>query len=188
MVTDDTSGPTATVLVVEDEPNLAEAYAHWLREDHEVHVVHSGEAALELLGETAVDVVLLDRHLPDLTGDEVLVTLRDWGVDARVAMVTAVAPDVDVLELGFDDYLTKPVDEATLRATVTDLLERSSYESLRIELGSLQVRRNVLEVEQSADRLAAGPRYDALCRRIEQLERRVADRRAGVAERSVAGD
>ncbi|MFB6205023.1 MAG: response regulator transcription factor [Haloglomus sp.] len=169
-----------TVLVVEDEELLAELYTDWLRPEYHVEVVHGGEPALDRLAEGDVDVVLLDRHMPDVTGDEVLVTLRDWGLDARVAMVTGVSPEMDILEMGFDDYLCKPVDRETLVGTVEQLLERNTYESLRIELSSLRVKRNVLQVERSEQRLEEDPRYQALCERIERLEALAAERRSQV--------
>ncbi|WP_254831969.1 response regulator [Haloglomus salinum] len=167
-----------TVLLVEDDEPLADLYADWLRDDYHVEVVHGGEPALERLAEGGIDVVLLDRHMPDVSGDEVLVTLRDWGLDARVAMVTGVSPEMDVLEMGFDDYLLKPVDRGTLVETVEGLLDRGTYEELRIELGSLRVKRNVLQVEQSERRLAEDDRYEALCARIERLEALVEEHRS----------
>ena len=77
-------GSPPTVLVVEDGTALADAFADWLRRDYDVRVAYSGETALEIPVNTPIDVVLLDRHLPDVSGDEVLVTLRDRGLDARV--------------------------------------------------------------------------------------------------------
>jgi DNA-binding response OmpR family regulator len=176
------------VLVVEDDEPLADLYADWLQRDHDVEVVHGGEAALERLAEGGIDVVLLDRHMPDVSGDEVLVTLRDWGLDARVAMVTGVTPELDILEMGFDDYLLKPVDRETLVGTVERLRERDTYEALRIELGSLRVKRNVLQVEQSERRLAEDDRFEALCDRIQHLETQVAERRSQVGIQPVADD
>lgn len=169
-----------TVLVVEDEPALADVYAIWLHEDYEVEVVHTGESALETLRETTVEVVLLDRHLPDISGDEVLVALRDWGMDARVAMVTGVSPGFDVLDLGFDDYLLKPVDRETLLGTVDGLIEEISFDSLYVELTSLRVRRNVLRAELPESRLEANDRYVEVVERIEELERRESAYRAKV--------
>lgn len=183
-----TPTPSATVLVVEDDAALAELYADWLRADYAVEVATGGEAALERLSEGGVDVVLLDRHMPDVTGDEVLVTVRDWGLDARVAMVTGVTPELDILNLGFDDYLTKPVDRETLVGTVRRLRALNTFESLRIELGSLRVKRNVLQVERAAARLEEDSRYRALCARIERLEARVAERRSQVGRGAVADD
>ena len=66
----------ADVLVVDDEPDIAESYEMWLQEDHDVEMATSGEAALEALDES-VDVLLLDRRMPEMSGDEVLRALAD---------------------------------------------------------------------------------------------------------------
>ncbi|PSQ11434.1 hypothetical protein BRC93_05455 [Halobacteriales archaeon QS_5_70_15] len=108
--------PRPSVLIVDDDRDLADLYATWLQDDYYTRTVYSGRDALDELHD-GIDVVLLDRRLPDIPGDEVLVTLRDRGMDCRVSMVTAVNPGFDILELGFDDYLTKPIDREELRRT-----------------------------------------------------------------------
>jgi len=107
----------------------------------------------------------------------VLVTLRDRGMDCRVSMVTAVAPGFDILELGFDDYLTKPIDREELHRTVERLVDIDSYDALYVRLSSLRVLRNVLRKEKSAAELAADERFRALEDRIADLEAEVYDRR-----------
>lgn len=159
-----------TILVVDDEKPLADLYVTWLEDEYDVLVEYGGEPALETLSEARIDVVLLDRQMPDLSGDEVLVTLRDWGIDARVSMVSAARPDMDVVDLGFDDYLVKPVDRETLTATVDRLADMPSYDSVMRELSSLRIKRNILRVEHSEAQLAANDRYHALVTRIKELE------------------
>lgn len=110
-----------TVLVVEDNHELADMYAEWLNEPIVVRTAYDGEAALTLMNDT-IDVVILDRHLPEQSGDDVLTQLREK-YDCRVAMVTVAEPDLDDLEMEFDDYLTKPVQQNELRTTVEHLLE-----------------------------------------------------------------
>lgn len=123
----DARGDDATVLVVDDEEGLADLYAIWLRDHYTVETAYDGETALEALDES-VDVVLLDRQMPGVSGDAVLETVRERDLDCRVAMVTAVEPELDIVDLGFDDYLRKPVDRETLRETVRRLLRRSAYD------------------------------------------------------------
>jgi DNA-binding response OmpR family regulator len=117
------------VLVVEDEPRLADAIADWLREDaHAVDVVYDGDAALERLGVYDYDVVVLDRDLPIVHGDDVCVALVESGSGARVLMLTASAEvddRVGGLALGADDYLTKPFAFPELAARVLALGRRS---------------------------------------------------------------
>src|SRR5262245_24858349 len=114
------------VLVVEDEPMLAEAIAEGLRDDaHAVDVAHDGESALRRLAVHDYDLVVLDRDLPVVHGDEVCRSLA--GSDVRVLMLTAAAElgdRVGGLALGADDYLAKPFAFAELSARVQALGRR----------------------------------------------------------------
>jgi DNA-binding response OmpR family regulator len=115
------------ILVVEDEPLLAGAVADGLRgAAHAVDVVHDGAAALERVGVHDYDVVVLDRDLPVVHGDEVCRALA--GNTTRVLMLTA-AGDVDDrvagLSLGADDYLPKPFAFRELVARVAALGRRA---------------------------------------------------------------
>ncbi|MFC6826493.1 response regulator [Halopelagius fulvigenes] len=116
------TGDRPTVLVVEDEETVVEAYALWLSDTADVRTATDGEEALELVDDD-VDAVLLDRRMPDLSGDETLAKIRERGYDCRVAMVTAVDPGVEATEGSFDAYLTKPVTREEIVDTVTELLE-----------------------------------------------------------------
>ncbi|MFH8619301.1 response regulator transcription factor [Streptomyces sp. NPDC017979] len=117
------------VLVVEDEEMLAAAMAEGLRDEGlAVDVVHDGEAALENLAVHAYDVMVLDRDLPLVHGDEVCRRTVASGADVRVLMVTVsttVAERVAGLGLGADDYLTKPFAFAELVARIRALGRRS---------------------------------------------------------------
>jgi DNA-binding response OmpR family regulator len=117
------------VLVVEDEPLMADAIGEWLRrETFAVDVVYDGDAALERLGVNEYDVVVLDRDLPVVHGDDVCRAVVDSGARARVLMLTAATavPDrVAGLALGADDYLTKPFAFVELAARVHALLRRT---------------------------------------------------------------
>lgn len=171
--------PRPSVLVVDDERELADLYAAWLQDDYISRPVYGGETALAEVHD-GIDVVLLDRRMPDVSGDEVLVALRDRGVDCRVAMVTAATPDFDILDLGFDDYLTKPVGSEELHRTVERLVEIDSYDALYIRLSSLRVRRNVLGEEKSEAELARDEQFQALERRISELESELTEFRQAV--------
>jgi DNA-binding response OmpR family regulator len=156
------------VLVVEDEPDLADLYATWLDDDYDVRVAYGGREALDALDD-AVDVVLLDRRMPDLSGDEVLVALRERDIDCRVAMVTAVEPDFDIIEMGFDDYLVKPVSRDALVSTVSNLLLRTEYDEGVQELFSLASKKAVLESEKGPTSLQENDEYRELDDRLDGL-------------------
>ncbi|MEU4411178.1 response regulator transcription factor [Streptosporangium sp. NPDC023963] len=117
------------VLVVEDERMLADAIAEWLRgETHAVDTAHDGEAALERIAVNDYDVVVLDRDLPLVHGDDVCRELVASESTARVLMLTAAAEIGDRvagLSLGADDYLAKPFAFAELAARVQALGRRS---------------------------------------------------------------
>jgi DNA-binding response OmpR family regulator len=117
------------VLVVEDEPMLADAIAEWLREDaHAVDVTYDGDAALQRLFVNDYDVVVLDRDLPAVHGDDVCRELVESGSLTRVLMLTAaveVTDRVAGLSLGADDYLVKPFAFPELAARVRSLGRRS---------------------------------------------------------------
>jgi len=159
------------VLVVEDEPDLADLYAAWLGDEYRVRTAYGGQEALEQLDEADDDVnaILLDRRMPGLSGDEVLSAVRERGIDCRVAMVTAVEPDFDILKMGFDDYLVKPVTSDTLKETVVGLLRRGEYDTEMQELFSLTSKKAMLETEKSATELADNDEYQRLTDRINEL-------------------
>lgn len=117
------------VLVAEDERLLADAIADRLRRHAmAVDVAYDGGAALERLTVHDYDVVVLDRDLPIVSGDEVCTTLVESGVHARILMLTAataVSQRVAGLSLGADDYLTKPFAFAELAARIQALGRRT---------------------------------------------------------------
>ena len=117
------------ILVVEDEPLLADAVAEGLRRDaHAVDVVYDGGSALDRAGVNDYDVVVLDRDLPVVHGDEVCRSLAARDLPPRVLMLTAagaVDDRVSGLALGADDYLPKPFALRELTARVAALGRRS---------------------------------------------------------------
>ena len=154
--------------MVEDQERLADLYETWLAAEYDVRTAHTAGEARELLDDD-VDVALLDRRLPDGSGDDVLATIRERGIDARVAMVTAVDPDFDILEMGFDDYVVKPVSEADLLGIVESLLGRERYSSEIQRYYALASKRATLESEKSADELDSSREYEKLLAELTDL-------------------
>ncbi|MEO3822621.1 response regulator transcription factor [Actinomadura sp. B10D3] len=118
------------VLVVEDERFLAELVAEGLRERAmAVDVAHDGDGALERLAVNAYDVLVLDRDLPGVHGDDICRELARRGEPVRILMLTAsgaVHERVDGLNLGADDYLAKPFAFEELVARVNALARRNA--------------------------------------------------------------
>jgi DNA-binding response OmpR family regulator len=117
------------VLVVEDERLLADTITAGLR-NHAmaVDVAYDGDAALERLAVNDYDVIVLDRDLPVVSGDDVCRTLVEAGAETRILMLTAataVNQRVAGLGLGADDYLTKPFAFAELTARIQALARRA---------------------------------------------------------------
>jgi DNA-binding response OmpR family regulator len=117
------------VLVVEDHEGLADAIACGLRrEGMAVDIALDGGTALKRTAITDYDVIVLDRDLPDVHGDEVCRTLVAGRAYSRILMLTAsgtIADRVDGLGLGADDYLPKPCDFAELVARIRALARRA---------------------------------------------------------------
>src|SRR5687768_3568760 len=118
------------VLVAEDERRVADAVARGLRrEGMAVDVAYDGAAALDKARLHVYDVVVLDRDLPVVHGDEVCRTLRGEDSDSRVLMLTAASGTedlVDGLSLGADDYMPKPFAFAELVARLRALARRAT--------------------------------------------------------------
>lgn len=161
-----------SVLVVEDERGLADLYAEWLADDYTVETAYTGEAAIEQLSD-AIDVVLLDRRMPGLSGDQVLDRIRDQGLDCRVVIVSAVEPDFDVIALGFDDYLVKPVSEDDLIDAVERMLKRLAYDRDLQQYFALVSKKATLEVEKRNQDLEGTDEYLELVEKVEAFRDRV---------------
>jgi len=164
----------ASVLIVEDEPDIAALYAGFLEERYDVAVAETAAEAIDMVDER-IDVVLLDRRLPDGSGDEVLDHIRTNGFDCRVAMVTAVEPDFDIVDMGFDLYLTKPVSRPNLLTSLETLLTRTEYDDLLQEAASLASKRAVLKAQKPTAQLERNESYTELVDRLEEIDADIDD-------------
>jgi DNA-binding response OmpR family regulator len=161
----------ARVLVVDDDPTVREVVVSYLRAaDHDVVEAADGETALERHRDAPHDLVVLDLMLPGIDGIEVCRRLRRRS-DVPILMLTARDEDVDKiigLEVGADDYLTKPFNPRELVARVKSILRRSTPDrkevaSAVIEHGDLHVDAGRREVKVGEEEIKLAPKeFDLL--------------------------
>ncbi|MHB1130960.1 MAG: response regulator transcription factor [Chloroflexota bacterium] len=162
----------AKVLVVDDEPNLLHSVAYSLRrEGYEVLTAADGEEALRVAAESQPDAVVLDLMLPKIDGLEVCRRLRAAG-PVPILMLTARDTEIDRvvgLELGADDYVTKPFSMRELQARVKALLRRAGAahhvppSSDRISAGGLDLDRSRRRVRADGREVELKPKeFDLL--------------------------
>lgn len=163
---------TPTVLVVEDEEDVADTYASVLSTEYDVETAYAGQEALSVLDD-GVDVVLLDRRMPEMSGDEVLVRLRERDLDCRVVMVTAVDPDVDVVAMEFDDYLVKPVQADQLTAAVERMLARNEQDERIQEMFAIASKLATLEGKMGYEDLQHSEEYAELRDEFERMREEI---------------
>lgn len=152
---------SARILVVEDEPGIAFSLEADLRsEGYSVTVVTTGDEALAAAGPDAFDLILLDVMLPGRDGFDVCRDLRRRGLRTPIIMLTARAHEAEKvmgLELGADDYVTKPFSARELRARVKAALRRGapdtsevfSFGDVTIDFARCEVRRSGRAVDLS---------------------------------------
>jgi len=150
------------LLVVEDEAGIAFALESDLRaEGYDVVVATTGEEAMRTVDAGSVDLVLLDVMLPGKDGFEVCREMRRSGVRAPIIMLTAKSQEAEKvmgLELGADDYITKPFSPRELRARVKAALRRAAPDSpevfrfgdTEVDFARCEVRRGLETVDLSA--------------------------------------
>lgn len=133
----------ARILIVEDEVALADAVARGLRgERHVVQVEHDGQEGLFAALSGGFDLLLLDRMLPRFSGDDLCRRLRLDGLTVPVVLLTAkdtTRDEIEGLDAGADDYLTKPFAFEVLLARIRALLRRSGGPGERVRVGDLEL-------------------------------------------------
>jgi two-component system response regulator ResD len=149
----------ARVLVVDDEAIVRDVLTRYLeKEGFQVDAAEDGEAALDLAARARPDIVVLDLMLPKIDGLEVFRRLRDLG-DVPVVMLTAKREEVDRvvgLELGADDYVSKPFSPREVVARIRAVLrrgERAEHDGTPLVVGGLEIDRARREVRRNASPL-----------------------------------
>lgn len=181
------TGGTATVLVVDDDEAVADVYSNQLGERYDVLTAYDGESALELVTE-GVDVVMLDRRMHGLSGRPVLERIRQHEYDCGVVMVTAVDPGFDIADMGFDDYLLKPVTHAELQAAIDETLVRIDERATVREYHAVAAKLSTLQMEKTPAELSDSDEYDRLQAEHDRLEARIESERGDHSTLSDAPD
>jgi DNA-binding response OmpR family regulator len=153
----DNNGSLRTILVIEDDPSITMGLELNLNaEGYRVLLAHDGEEGLAKAREDGIDLVILDVMLPGLNGFEVLRALRRSGHDVPVLMLSARGAEIDKvmgLELGAEDYVTKPFGVAELMARVRAVLRRDG--KARVERDAV-FRAGVLEIDPATREVTRG--------------------------------
>lgn len=141
------------VLIVEDEPDLADPLAYLLRrEGFDVDIAEDGPTALRMYGAEGADIILLDLMLPGMPGTEVCRQIRSTST-VPIIMLTAKDAEVDIvvgLELGADDYVTKPYSSRQLLARMRAVLRRSAPSDDHLDERVLTAGRVTLDIDRHA--------------------------------------
>ena len=161
-----------TILLVDDEEDVAKTYRDLLEIEYSVRVAISGEAALSELDPT-VDIVLLDRRMPGMSGDEVLEEIRARDHDCRVVMITAADPDIEVIGMDFDEYLTKPITGKQLREVVEQMLARIELDQKIQQMFAIASKLSTLESKLSFEQLDDSDEYTELRSEFHALRNEV---------------
>ncbi|HUI65118.1 MAG TPA: response regulator transcription factor [Bacteroidota bacterium] len=171
----------AKILIVEDDPKMQTGLKdNFEFEGYQVQLASDGKAALELWLEGAFDCIILDVMLPELSGFEVLKKARERGMATPVIMLTAKGEEIDRvlgLELGADDYVTKPFSLRELLARVKAVLRRSegtTLSSSKLHLGDFEADFSSYNASRSGAPVAMTPKeFDVLKFLFEHRNRTV---------------
>lgn len=162
------------VLIVEDEEPLANVYQEFLGERFDTVTVHSGAEALATVDDS-VDIVLLDRRMPGTSGDEVLRSLQAQDFAGQVVMATAAYPDFDIVEVGFDNYIVKPIDREDLLGVVEQTLVQATYEDELRTYYEVDSHRARLEATMEPAELEDSENYREVTARLDRIRDRIDD-------------
>jgi CheY-like chemotaxis protein len=167
-------GTQRNVLIVEDENSLAQLYKHHLQHDYNVTIANTGkEALVELTSD--IDLMFLDRRMGEISGDEVLNRLElEMDIDCRVVMVTAVDPELDIIDLPIEGYISKPVDDDDLKEAAQQAFLMERYDNILSEYYEAKQKRAAVEGIYPNSKIREmnqdDGRYTELVDHVEELE------------------
>lgn len=150
-----------TILIIEDEPDMA-TYLKDVLEDngYTAYTAHQGIAGLQLIEDLKPDLVLLDLELPDIDGRSICQKIIAEHPDIKIIMVTAHKNPSDIaqgLQIGADDYVTKPIDSDELLARINARFRNSHQSSEVITLDDLSLNQETYEVKRGDEHIDLSP-------------------------------
>lgn len=170
-----------TILIVEDEQPIAQVLADNLEyEGYAVRTAHEGRDGLEQARQPEVDLVLLDLMLPGINGYEICRKLRDEGITKPIIMLTAKGEEIDKvmgLDLGADDYMTKPIGIRELLArirAVSRRVETDAPEVVTVGLATVDFAR--FEASRDGESLHLSPKAFGVLRMLVEAKGRAVSR------------
>lgn len=169
-----------TILVVEDDNGLQKYLKELLTENgYNVHISVDGVSALEYLKKAEPDLVVLDLGLPNVTGETVCLEIRKKYPELPVIILTArdtVSDIVRGLDLGADDYMTKPFNADEFLARIKTRLRKSMNDSTTLRVADLELDTKTLEVKRGNKQLQLTPKEFQLLQYLMSNQGRVLTR------------
>lgn len=160
---------STTIVLADDDDRLVEMHTNWLSE-FEIKTATDGKTARDALDET-VDVLITDRRMPELSGEELAQYVATSGYDCRTVFVSSVGPDQSLCSVPFDGYVQKPAAPEKLQTVIDDVVARKSQPPKVREFESLQARIELFESQLPKERRKETEAYRNLCDRLLTLDR-----------------
>ena len=171
-----------TVLIVDDDRPFVDMVSGWLSEEYNVLTAYSGTQALAVVDDS-VEVILLERRMPEGAGDETIERLRERGTDVVISFLTSVEPDTNVVDLPVDGYIQKQISPLEIREQIAELVRQRSYHRTVRQLYSVVQKRAALETAHDQEVLSMDGNYRSLRAKEEQLTEQLADTTSRFSDR-----
>ncbi|ESS08232.1 MAG: response regulator containing CheY-like receiver, AAA-type ATPase, and DNA-binding domain protein [uncultured archaeon A07HN63] len=157
-----------TVVIVDDEERVAKCYKLFINDRYEAHIATGGQEAVDTLTRE-VEVILLDRRMPEMHGHEVLDHIHAEDYDCRVIIISALDPDMEVLDYQFSKYLKKPIVKEQLLDTIEQVRMLDRYETLLTEYYQAVEKYSIMQSEFTSATLENNTQFQELEEDISHL-------------------